>query len=168
MKSKDQRLLEEAYIKILKEGQPDDPRLNVADRRANAPVADYREPNELLKKRDSVDGPITKPNLSSLDYAFKNDIIVKSKLGSIAVYWVYAGPKVGEYRGERKHKNITDLVNVDSSSPNPYKDLVGQEFDGKFGRFKIVSISPEEHRQRNAMRRPSGVMTASVKAVPIK
>lgn len=164
--SKDQQLLEEAYQKILKEGQPDDPRQNAADY-SNRRVADYREPTDLPKKRDSVDGPVQKPNLNSLNYAFKNDIVVKPKLGSITVYWVYSAPKVGEYGGERKYKNITDLVNVDSSSPNPYKDLVGQEFDGKFGRFKIETITPEEHRERNKMI-PSGVMTPSVKAVPIK
>jgi hypothetical protein len=166
MKSKDQQLLEEAYQKILKEGQPDDPRQNAADY-SNRPVSDYSEPKDFPKKRDSVDGPVQKPNLDSLSYAFKNDVIVKPKLGSVTVYWVYSAPKVGEYGGERKHKNITELVNVDSSSPNPYEALVGQEFDGKFGRFKIVSITPEEHRERNKMI-PSGVMTASVKAVPIK
>jgi len=47
MKSKDQQLLEEAYEQILKEGQPDDPRLNKADV-SNRPVADYSEPKDYV------------------------------------------------------------------------------------------------------------------------
>jgi hypothetical protein len=47
MKSKDQHLLEEAYNRILKEGRPDDPRLNVADY-SNRRKEDYREPKDNL------------------------------------------------------------------------------------------------------------------------
>jgi len=61
MKSKDQQLLEEAYLKIFNEGQPDDPRLNVADRRANAPIA-TEEPTSLPpKQRDPETPDYTKP-----------------------------------------------------------------------------------------------------------
>ena len=47
MKNRHQQLLEEAYTKVLKESQPDDPRQNVADY-SNRRVADHSEPKDYI------------------------------------------------------------------------------------------------------------------------
>lgn len=60
MKSKDQQLLEEAYNKVLNEGQPDDPRQNVADY-SNRRTADYSEPKDSSSRRDPESPDYTKP-----------------------------------------------------------------------------------------------------------
>ncbi len=164
MKSKDQQLLEEAYLKMLQErddaydASQFDPRLNTADP-SNRPVADYSEPTEPKrpKWREEERADYQKDNKDSMNplyYGFKNDIIQRKG----KVYWVFSAPEPGKYGTglERKYKDITNLVNGDN--------LEGQEFQGKFNRFKIVPITPREHQVRN-QHRPTGIMGASYKAI---
>ena len=161
MKSKDQQLLEEAYQSIYEYDTTQiDPRLNVADP-SNRRVDNYQEPSEPSrpKWREEERADFQKDDkdrYNPLYYAFKNDIIQRKG----KVFWVFSAPEPGKYGTglERKYKDITSLVNSDN--------LEGQEFQGKFNKFKIVPLNTQEHRARNE-NRPAGILGASYKAVRI-
>lgn len=181
--SKFNQLVEQTYSKINEAGESPisssqfDPRGNKADI-SNRPVADYSEPmdNTLATKREEQNAGLgladkdDNDRFNPLHYAFKNDIIERKG----KAFWVFAGPDVDSsknyYRDESgkqhrkentsvKYKNITDLI-------DPSKPLEGQEFQGKFNRFKIVRIESSEHRKRNEQR-PSSIMGAFYKAIAV-
>lgn len=158
------------YNQIVSEQEFDpsqfDPRANKADVSNRPDHSQYKEPKDDLqnfKNRERNAGlgaadKDSKDRFNPLYYSFKNDIIEKRG----RVFWVFAGPKIEEGRkisAERKFKDISSLVNSDS--------LNGQEFQGKFNKFKIVRLEPQEHTIRNTYM-PSNVMGAFYKAVPVK
>lgn len=113
------------------------------------PVLRNQERNAGLNERDS--------KYSSIDYAFKNDVIQRKG----KVLWVFSGPALGSSDSifaKRKFKDITSLL----SDP---KVLEGQTFSGKFNDFKIVRIEPKEQQQRHE-KIPNNF--ALYKAVPVK
>ena len=146
-----------------------DPRLNKADVSNRPDHGQYKEPEDDLqnfknRERNAGLGPAdrdSKDRFNPFYYAFKNDIFEKKG----KVFWVYAGPKLSDeltMSVKRKFKDITSLV-----KPGRPGALNGQEFQGKFNKFKIIRIEPEEQRQRHE-ETPSDVMGAFYKAIPIK
>lgn len=157
------------YSQIVSEQEYDpsqfDPRANKADVSNRPDHSQYKEPKEDLgfkdRERNAGLGAADKDDKDRYNpfyYAFKNDIFEKKG----KVFWIFAGPKVTDeltVSVERKFKDITSLVKPGA--------LNGQEFQGKFNKFKIVRIEPEEQRQRHE-KTPSDVMGAFYKAVPVK